>query len=87
MREEGKMAYTAEPTANQRRVLEALAHHEHLLVLSEGNGVVPHMWVGSADINAMRQAGWIMQTSDLGSVTMWQLTLKGQAAIGKQSDA
>lgn len=81
------MAYTEKPTTTQRRVLEALAHHEHLLVLPEGNGVVPHMWVGSADINAMRQAGWIHQTSDLGSTSMWQLTVAGQTAIGEQSNS
>jgi hypothetical protein len=81
------MAHTPEPTANQRRVLEALAHHEHLLVLPEGNGVVPHLWVGSADINAMRQAGWIKQTSDLGSMTMWQLTPKGLTAIGEPGNS
>lgn len=81
------MAYTAEPTVIQRRVLEALARHEHLLVLPEGNGVVPHLWVGSADIKAMRQAGWIKQTSDLGSASMWQLTPKGQTTIGEQSNA
>lgn len=73
------MASMEKPTATQRRVLEALCHHEHLLVLSEGNGVVPHLWVGSADIAALKKAGWIVQTADLGSTSMCEITPNGRA--------
>jgi hypothetical protein len=79
------MGYTVEPTANQRRVLEALKDHEHLVVLLEGNGVVPHLWVGSADIAALKKAGWIVQTADLGSTSMWEITSSGRAVLGKDN--
>lgn len=74
-----------QPTAAQRRVLEALYHHEHLLVLSAGNGVVPHLWVGSADIAALKKAGWIVQTADLGSMSMWGITASGRALLGSDN--
>lgn len=73
------MASIEQPTTAQRHVLEALCHHEHLLVLSEGNGVVPHLWVGSADIAALKKAGWIVQTADLGSTSMCEITPSGRA--------
>ena len=73
------MVSIEQPTTTQRRVLEVLCHHEHLLVLSEGNGVVPYLWVGSADIAALKQAGWIVQSADLGSTSMWEVTPKGRA--------
>ena len=76
------MASLEQPTVAQRRILEALANHEHLLVLLEGNGVVPHLWVGSADITALKKAGWIVQTADLGSTSMWEITSSGQAVLG-----
>ena len=72
------MVSIEKPTATQRHVLEVLCHHEHLLVLSEGNGVVPYLWVGSADIAALKKAGWIVKSADLGSTSMWELTLKGR---------
>ena len=37
------MRDTEQPTAAQIEVLEALVHHEHLLVLQEGNGVIPRL--------------------------------------------
>lgn len=76
------MTSAEQPTASQQRILEALAHHEHLLVLPEGNGVVPHLWVGSADIATLQQAGWIVQTADLGSTSMWEITASGRRMLG-----
>jgi hypothetical protein len=73
------MASIEQPTAAQRRILEALCRHEHLLILSEGNGVVPHLWAGSADIAALKKSGWIVQTADLGSTSMCEITPKGRA--------
>lgn len=35
------MASIEQPTAAQRRILQALLQHEHLLVLAEADGVVP----------------------------------------------
>jgi hypothetical protein len=76
-----------QPTAAQREVLEALVHHEHLLVLQEGNGVIPRLWVGSADITAMHHAGWIEPSEDLGSTTVWKITSDGRKVLSEAAGA
>jgi hypothetical protein len=81
------MRDTAQPTAAQREVLAALVHHEHLLVLQEGNGVIPRLWVGSADITAMHHAGWIEPSEDLGSTAAWKITPDGRKVLSEAPTA